>query len=1497
MMNKTEMLPLAASNGMPAGSGFLPDFAPVYGNIRRDTRYESERNLPVAASEAVSMLAVGIIALLYRYTGEKSIAIGVADDQAGAIIPLEITISDETSFSALHCTVVQLLERESNAAERAAAASFAPAREVLLLAEHNTGYLQAGSPRQLIFTYHIHPGGVGLSVDYAAALYRPDTIDRMTGHLLKLLEYLQYQPALLVGHADILYDGEREMINTLFNSAFDIPFDTSASLYTLFAKVAAQHPDRIAVGYEDEVVTYYELHRRATFLGSLLAEKGVRKGTVVALFLERSVNIPLSIMAVLSCGATYLPLSRQFPLLRLRQLMENSGAGHLISDEIQPALTGCSIIYIPEITGAVPGSVTNPEPVDAGSAAYIIYTSGSTGVPKGVVVTHRNVHNLVAGLERRIYSRYHDVLRIAMVAPYEFDASVQQIFGALLYGNSLYITDEPSRRDGQLLGRFYLQHKVDVSDGTPSHLRLLLAGSSPETDFKLPVQHFIIAGEVLPREVAMQIMQRFADRQVRITNLYGPTEATVDATSFDIEELLPDNMRSIPIGKPLPNLRIYIMDGHMQLLPVGVPGEICIGGHGVAIGYAGDEILTCKSFVLTAQGERLYKTGDYGRWLPDGNIEYLGRKDEQVKIRGYRIETEEVRQAMIAHPEVMAAAVRFVKEDEDAHLEAYVVPDSRQLPLLTGMLNSVADPALTTLPFVTIPGGAVLFTRNPEITLRESHALLQEKVLPLHFSGSIKCLLTLTAAYELLELAAVKGTDQVSIIAGTSRVALKANMISWGEPGKMIESEHPADPVLMRPFLKQYGFDAIDLLKADGSDAIHWLEQSHIPVKHLWITCRDFGEAAHIMVLLEEKGYHTHRDELTDGQLILFASQQITVAAFTLSVKAVVNNLKECSRGPAAVLKDIRASLQDRLPVYMIPAVIRFVQQIPLNQNGKADLRVLPALPSLDEGYANREAPASAAMQALTEIWEKVLSRKSILADDNFFTIGGDSIKAIQIAARMNKKGFRLNLKDLFNHQTIGTLAQFLESNTTGVPTVNQGTVTGNVPLLPVQRDFFEQKKTERGHYNQSVMLDVATGFSLLQVDRMLKQLLQHHDGLRLAFYEDEKQEWQQVNRSQLKVVATELVIDENEGEGEWEQQMDRLQSGLSFPAGPLVKAVLIKSGEKCRLLLIIHHLLIDGVSWRILMEDIHVIYKQINANEPISLPQKTNSYQEWANALVSYAQQPALLAERNYWEEVLNSVSTRIPFESDEGTDTIADSAVVRFQLDRETTELLLTKVHEAFNTEMNDILLAALVLSFNKVFHTTSLLLTLEGHGREAAGANLDISRTIGWFTAVYPVAIHIPAGAGVQEAVISVKETLRKVPNKGLGFGVLKHMTSNGINTSVQPQVLFNYLGQFERDEEGGYPSPSSLYVGKTQSLLHSRTHDFDFSGLSADRRMMFSLSYNRHRYSPHTMELLMDTFRTTLLEITAYCINRKHRELTPSDLTMKGLSVNEIDNLFL
>jgi amino acid adenylation domain-containing protein len=477
-------------------------------------------------------------------------------------------------------------------------------------------------------------------------------------------------------HLGPLTERERQGVLYEWNEA---KYPQEKFVHELFEEQVERTPEAVAVVYEEVSLNYAELNRRANQLAHYLRGMGVKPDNLVAVCAERSLEMIVGLLGVLKAGAAYVPLDPAYPTQRLHYMLEDSGATVLLTQAKLRRLMSGSKVAVPPVYLNAEAWRQQPESnldrgtvgLDPGNLAYVIYTSGSTGQPKGVMVEHRGVSNLVSEQIERFAIQADS--RIVQFASFSFDASVWEIFMALCRGASLYLAPPRERLTSEILVEMVQQRGITHATFPPAFLSSLPEGVDLE-----PIGVLIVAGEALTETVA-----RRWGRGRKLINAYGPTEASVCAT---MHEWRSEETGSPRIGRPIGNTRMYILDKQGEPVPIGVVGELYIGGAGVARGYLNRPELTAERFVADPYageaGVRMYKTGDLGRWLRDGNIEFIGRNDDQVKIRGFRVELGEIEAHLVEHEGVGQAMV-VAREDSvgNKKLVAYVTPRAERVEM------------------------------------------------------------------------------------------------------------------------------------------------------------------------------------------------------------------------------------------------------------------------------------------------------------------------------------------------------------------------------------------------------------------------------------------------------------------------------------------------------------------------------------------------------------------------------------------------------------------------------------------------------------------------------------------------------------------------------------------------------------------------------------------------------------------------------------------------
>jgi tyrocidine synthetase-2 len=856
---------------------------------------------------------------------------------------------------------------------------------------------------------------------------------------------------------------------------------------------------------------------------------------------------------------------------------------------------------------------------------------------------------------------------------------VEDVFSTLAHGSTLFTGSREIAVHRETFCDYVDTRQICLVNFIPSLLDELLCHER-----KLESLRIVVAGG---ERLEANIKNRIISMGYRLFNHYGPTEVTVDALTALCHEDTP-----VTLGYPIANVECYILNSDRRPVPVGVTGELCIAGVGLARGYLNNPERTAERFPLAVgasfyrflRTNNFYKTGDFARWLPDGNIQFIGRRDYQVKIRGHRVEPGEIETRLLSRRDIVDAVV----------------------------------------------------------TLKEG----------------------------------VSG------------------------------------------------------------------------VKYL---------CAYI----------------------------VTADTF------------EDSGGVSA----LETYLSLRLPSYMVPMRFVRLERLPRDFNGKIDRKALPE-PVVESNSDIFDAPVNHTEKILAIIWQDVLGVDKVGIRDNFFRLGGDSIKAIQVSARLKKHKLTLKLNDLFTFPTIEALGKRV---LVSERIIDQGDVAGRVEFTPIQRWFFESDFSCKHHFNHSVMLYSKSGFDERFVQNVFSGIVRHHDALRMI-YKNEDGRIVQINRGSRETGGTFFdfdvfdLIGKIDTAGKIEKEAGQIQASFNLETGPLVKLALFKTSEGDHLLIVIHHLVVDGVSWRILLEDFSSGYRQSMCEEKIEFPKKTDSFQYWADQLNVYARSREMMEESAYWDAVRLAAIESLPVDYQIGTvdRKIRYMDVVRLVLGKEETRQLLTDVHKPYNTEINDILLSVLAMAIREWSGCRRIAVNLESHGREQI-SDTDVSRTVGWFTSQFPVILDSTSVEDISHHIKNVKETLRRIPHGGIGYGLSTYLSprkqSRDASFFREPEINFNYLGQMNPGRNGSFFSLSVINTGEVVNTDMESVYLLDINGLVIDETLSISFNYFANEYKRDTIRQLADYYRNNLITVIHHCIGKEDEELTPSDVGDEELSFEELEEI--
>lgn len=1224
--------------------------------------------------------------LLYRYTGQTDIVFGTAvanREQAGCqdmigflanTIPLRNTFRPEMTFLELfkciqantrmafshaHYPFDRLVEELSLQRDQ----SRSPLFDIVVALQQANGETLPGaetavagvdaaeateqtgtSKFDLYFSFKETAEGLLLKLEYNTDLFYDARIARICRHVETLIAAMTTAPQLPLHAVDFIPQEEAQLLAQFSNKAcLSAPKEEKESVIARFQRQAQAYPDKTAIFSTAGQLTYKELDEQSDRLAAALVHGyGVRMNDYVAISGKRDHTTVMAMLAVLKAGAAYVALEPSLPEDRALYCIRQAQCRLVLHNAATscPVPEGVPLVSIHAVLAENSG-YTKVQPA-AALVQYICFTSGSTGIPKGVIIPQSAVLNFIDNVPPVPFTADDCLLN---TSPFSFDGCVIEIYGALLFGGSVVVMDEYEVRTPQAYEEVFEKYRITGGFMTTSLFNILA-----DLDFRglYGMQRLLVGGEAASVTHMTKYLRHSGVHN--IYNVYGPTENTVLSTAYAVNA--PGCENTVPIGRPLKHVAAFVLDQNRMPVPVGAAGELYLAGAGLALGYMGNEDLQRERFVNDERqdNQRLYRTGDLCKWSEEGQLHFLGRKDDMLKIRGFLVELEEIVGALQRHPAVKEAVVLCVNKDGEKVLSAYMV--------------------------------------------------------------------------------------------------------------------------------------------------------MHTPV--------------------------------------------------------AVPLLKE--------------ALGRTLPAYMIPQYFTEIPQMPLNNNGKTDRDALLKLPLHGtEAATIDDGPLTPAQQLLKDCWKKVLKRDDLSIHDNFYELGGDSIKGIQLVSMLKKKGYSLAVKTFMQSPTIFATADKL----TKVKARSASLLTtGTMQLSPIQARYFRLgEEPLLHHFCQSVKVLNTDGFDIEAVEAALNKLVQHHDALRSRFFKNEAGQWQQ--EIPTAHIAVTLPVYDLRNTPDAETAFNKLASGVQssvrLDEGGMLRAAIFRKEEGDVLLLVIHHLAVDGVSWRILFDDFGQLYQQYVQDRTIGELPSGDSFRKYLQQQLDYIETASFKEEARYWQEALAGETSRLPVSRPEGGNRVAQQEVVSARLDAADTTVLLTTANKVLDMEMNDLLLSALSIACHRCFGMTRFPVHLEGHGREDLLGDIDLSHTIGWFTSIYPVILPAYDGAPLPDFMRTVRDTLHQVPAKGIGYGMLRYLTPHDPLAGMQdPEMCFNYLGQFNSHIDLKGENKIQLLLGQRGEEVHpemQRYHELEFSALISEGELFYTVQYSRERFDKTQIETLQQHFATALEEMIA------------------------------
>jgi non-ribosomal peptide synthase protein (TIGR01720 family) len=607
-------------------------------------------------------------------------------------------------------------------------------------------------------------------------------------------------------------------------------------------------------------------------------------------------------------------------------------------------------------------------------------------------------------------------------------------------------------------------------------------------------------------------------------------------------------------------------------------------------------------------------------------------------------------------------------------------------------------------------------------------------------------------------------------------------------------------------------------------------------------------------------------------------------------------------------VSELKSWLGMHLPAAMVPGFFIQIDELPLTENGKIDRTALPApreqRPQLEQAYC---APRTDLEESLTQIWCDALGIKRIGIYDNYFDLGGDSIVAIQMVGRANAAGILLAPNELFLHQTIAELAAV--ARVVNKPVSQQPMEPGPVPLTPIQHWFFAQQPAQPDHFNQSVLLHVDAEVDARQLQRALQLLHARHDALRLRFWQ-QNGDWKQAlpdKPASIKLLRVMLPDDDSQSKNMMQQAERHMHESLKLAEGRLVAATLFeaKGGQQRQLLLIAHHLVVDAVSWLFLLEDLDTACKQLADQQAVNLPAMTSSCRSWAIALQQDADSQVTRQEQRYWSSISERQTLTPPQEPPEvqpEADILESTRRCKSVILPATqTQRLLNQASSVWHMQMHEVMLAALGMTLTEHIGKQNIEISLESHGREDINADIDTTRTVGWFTALYPVALTIDASLSLDETMRHVRQTLRKVPRHGIGYGLLAYLAQNHQQQPTTPLstntggVLMNYMGRTSRllrdDSWFKFTRPLSV----SRAAKNHICFNWEINAWLGEDGLHIDWDYSDALYDESEIIQIAEALLSSLCSIAEYSVTNTAETSSSEDFPLAGLDQDQLDKL--
>ncbi|WP_281819882.1 non-ribosomal peptide synthetase, partial [Vallitalea longa] len=1078
-------------------------------------------------------------------------------------------------------------------------------------------------------------GELECCIEYNDSLFKEATMMKIANVFSRIVEFIADDSTIEYSHIDITSHEEKEMILTQFNNTYK-EYLNSNYIHLQFEKQVQENPNKVAVIYQDTTISYGDLNKKVNQLARKLRNLGITNEKIVAIMADRSIEMMIGILAILKAGGAYMPIGVNYPIDRITYMIKDSQAEVILCDQSKVAFDlnmECIDLYDQSI---YTGNDSNLEIINnPNDLAYVIYTSGSTGKPKGVMIEHHSLINRINWMDNSYTINEDDI--VLQKTPYTFDVSVWELLWWATKGASVCMLVPDGEKDPEEIINTIEKHGVTIIHFVPSMLKIFLDYiSSKEQQLKVRNLKWLFAsGEVLKKEYVNQFNDIFSQLEdLKLVNLYGPTEATIDVSYFNCKR---SKTEIVPIGKPINNTRFYVLDKYLNILPVGVAGELYIAGDGVARGYLNREALTNERFIDNPfeENNKMYKTGDIVKWLPDGNVEYIGRIDNQVKIRGFRIELGEIESKILEFGNITDAIVIDI-EDE---------------------------------------GG--------------------DKFLCGYFVADVE----------------------------------------------------------------------VSLLK-------------------------------------------------------------------------------------------LREYLLLGLPQYMIPSYFVQIDKIPLNDNGKIDRKLLPKPQMINNRESVYIAPRNNTESKLIDMWKGILNISEIGINDDFFDLGGHSLKATTLMLMITKEfKVSLSLKEIFDNSTVRDMAKRIGiSNKSIYSTIEPISEREYYPLSVHQRRIFmlQEMAPSSTSYNIHNALIIEGEIDIRKIEESFMKLIDRHEALRTTFDYHEGE-------------PVQIISDENHFELQYYKanhvEIDQLIYDViqvfDFKKAPLLNVALIEiDRNKYVLVYDIHHIISDGISMQLLTREFIEVYQDKDLD---ALAFQYKDFCVWHDKFLN---SDLLKSQEKYWLNVFSGSLPQLDMPTDyqRGAVQVFDGDSISFSFDHEIT-LMLNDISKSTGTTIFMVLMAVYNVLISLYSNQEDIIIGTPIAGRPI----IDLENVVGMFVNTLAIRNDVSGDKSFSVFLNDVKDNmLSAFENQDYPFDYLVEKLGRAHGFGRNP--LFDVAFTIQNID-----AVSSDIDGLTieQYKFNNNTSKFDLllTGIETQDCINFVLEYNCTLFTVESMDVFINNYINLTKDIIA------------------------------